>query len=328
MTQLQWNYDAGNPVIRPGQLHGDLDRVRTASGQVVRVGDVYRMYCWGTAADGANRVFIAEASVDQPNAWRGLGPVLGAQPDCPYNSLGPVLPCVLPSDDGPWLMYVGTNAPRRGNDAFWWYSAAAESHDGGLTWRYITTEPLIPCDKRYDKVGTGTLFVLRESGTYHMFYTACSEYIDTPAPGTPLVGIAYARSDDGRTWERTLDDLVVRPRVEAHGAPETWVAKPFVVREPRADGTMRYRMWVSAKQHRYAVRSLVSDDLLNWTWEPCDEREGDLGVGNAGAFDDHQRTYAAVIREGDQYRMWYTGNAFGSTGIGTATAPLPAGTAR
>ena len=53
MTQLQWTFDSSNPVIRPGQLHGDLDSARCASGQVVRVGDAYRMYYWGTGADGA-----------------------------------------------------------------------------------------------------------------------------------------------------------------------------------------------------------------------------------------------------------------------------------
>lgn len=42
------------------------------------------------------------------------------------------------------------------------------------------------------------------------------------------------------------------------------------------------------------------------------------GAGKEGAFDDRMRSYAAVIREGNEYLFWYTGNDFGRTGMGFA----------
>ena len=36
-----------NPIIAPGQLHGDLDVKRAGAAHVVRVDDAYQMYYWG-----------------------------------------------------------------------------------------------------------------------------------------------------------------------------------------------------------------------------------------------------------------------------------------
>ena len=55
--------------------------------------------------------------------------------------------------------------------------------------------------------------------------------------------------------------------------------------------------------------------LHNWPIAQC------FSPGGApGAFDDHQRCYACVIRTADEYRLWYTANGFGRTGMGYATA--------
>ena len=50
--------------------------------------------------------------------------------------------------------------------------------------------------------------------------------------------------------------------------------------------------------------------------------DGDLGVGSPRSFDDQQRCYANVVKHHAEYRMWYTGNGFGTTGIGYAATPL------
>ena len=62
-----------------------------------------------------------------------------------------------------------------------------------------------------------------------------------------------------------------------------------------------------------------SSDGVNWTWTNGGA-EGDFGVGARGSFDDHQRSYAAVLAHGGRLHCWYTGNGFGVTGIGYATA--------
>ena len=46
--------------------------------------------------------------------------------------------------------------------------------------------------------------------------------------------------------------------------------------------------------------------------------DGEFGVGETGCFDDRQRCYVSVIKSGDTYRCWFTGNGFGETGMGYA----------
>lgn len=324
MGDIRWTVAPSSPVIRPGQLHGDADARLTAPGQVIRVGDRYRMYYWGSSPAGENHIFIAESPVDQLNEWVGLGPVLGAQPDCPYNAKGPVIPMVLPRDDGPWLLYCGTNAAREPGTPFWWYTAAAMSDDEGLTWRYVTTQPLIKPGNRCDAIGTGTVFVLRENDLYRMYYTACSALRDTPArKNAPITGLGYAESADGLTWTRPSEDFLIPPRFDqvlptAAGPYEDWIAKPFVIEDTDAAGQPMYRMWVSGKTPTYRVHQLISEDGLNWRYIDADRVHGDLGVGAPGSFDGVQRSYATVIREDQTYHMWYAGNGFGGEGMGYA----------
>lgn len=63
--------------------------------------------------------------------------------------------------------------------------------------------------------------------------------------------------------------------------------------------------------------SHVTVDGLRWQW--CDAGpDGELGIGAPGAFDDIQRCYVCVVREGSEYRCWYTANGSGATGMGYA----------
>jgi hypothetical protein len=75
---------------------------------------------------------------------------------------------------------------------------------------------------------------------------------------------------------------------------------------------------------RYRIRSLTSKDGIHWQFhddwviDDAADTEPD-GIGAAGAFDDIQRSYPAVIKQGDIYHFWYTGNWFGQAGSGYKT---------
>ena len=156
-----------------------------------------------------------------------------------------------------------------------------------------------------------------------MYYTAIGEYYPIPAgvevshgPLLPRIGVAYAVSDDGINWKKPLDDLMIAPRAFDHDRYEYISSKPFILE----DGDT-WRMWISSCSPRYRIHSLRSPDGLAWEWNDSGPL-GELGIGDAGAFDDVQRSYAAVVRHGDEYRMWYTGNNFGGAGMGYAVGRL------
>jgi hypothetical protein len=90
------------------------------------------------------------------------------------------------------------------------------------------------------------------------------------------------------------------------------VSKPFVLQEK--DG---FRMWFNSFGYAYRIQEAISKHGINWQYVTS-KADSYLGVGQPGSFDDRQRSYACVIKKGNIYHMWYTGNGFGQTGIGYA----------
>lgn len=320
---IHWSFDPRNPIIPPGKINGPLDAKRAGAAHIFQMGDVYYLYYWGTGADGANRICVASCPVERPNEWTPLGSVLEAQPDTEHNRYGPSFPFVVPRDDGPWLMYFGAWGVPTPERKLPNTTCLALSDDRGKTWRHWGRQPVLPLDKPYDKSGTGSVCVLREKTGFRMYYTSLGEYVRRPdgvqtAHGEiiPTIGIGYAESEDGIHWTKPLKKLMVEPRGFGTEPYEYVCSKPWILREGAG-----YRMYVHTLGTAYRVRSLLSRDGLHWTWQPSG-LEGEMGVGEQGAFDDRQRCYVCVVRHGDQLRCWYTGNGFGSTGMGYATADV------
>jgi len=316
---IEWKLEPRNPVIQPGDLNGPLDAKHAGAGTILQLGDQYRLYYWAIGSDGVYRICQGDSSVDSPNDWQGLGSILEPQPDTDYNCQGPSFPFVIPADGDRWLLYFGAWGKPREDGTLPNSTGLAVSEDAGKTWNYDSNQPILPLDRPYDQSATGSVFVLREGGQFQMYYTSIGDYFPRPegvktghGDIIPRIGIAYATSEDGVHWAKPLVNLMVAPRAFDSEPYEYISSKPWIVREEQG-----YRMWISSCRPRYRICSLTSPDALNWTWMPSGP-DGDLGVGAAGAFDDVQRSYATVIRHGDEYRCWYTGNNFGRTGMGYA----------
>jgi hypothetical protein len=316
--EISWAIPSPAPAIAPG-LNGDLDAKHAGACSVVELDGQYHIYYWGIGSDGIYHICRAVSSVDAPNNWHPRGSVLQSQAAVDYNSKGPSFPEVVVVNDDYWLMYFGAWGKSRDDGKLPNRTGLAASHDGGESWEYVKHEPVIPLDKPYDCSATGSVSVLHEDGWFRMYYTSIGEYFDKPegvqtghGDFIPHIGIAYAESKDGIEWHKTYDELMVAPRGFDTEPYEYISSKPWVIRD--GDG---YRMWVSTFGTAYRIRSLVSKDGLSWEWNSSGI-DGELGVGDEGAFDDHQRSYACVVKHQDEYRCWYTGNGFGRTGMGYA----------
>jgi hypothetical protein len=317
---VRWSFDPSNPVIAPGQLNPQHDSRRAGSAHVLQIGDWYRIYYWGTGEDGRHSICVARSPVDDPNRWEPMGGVLGPQEETQYNCVGPGFPFVVPVPGGQWLMYFGAWGKRQEGKGLPNTTGLALSDDEGLTWRYWGDHPVLPLDRPWDREGTGSVCVLHEDGLFRMYYTSLGPYKPRPEGAQtghgdviPHIGVGYAESRDGIMWEKPLDDLLISPRGFDTEPYEYICSKPFVVREPGG-----YRMWVNTFGTAYRVRNLTSTDGLSWSWVESGP-EGDFGVGPEGAFDSKQRCYACVVKHGEEYRCWYTGDMFGQTGTGYAT---------
>ncbi len=318
-----WTIPNVGPILAPGQLHPAFDKAHAGAAHVLRHGDTCHLYYWGRGDQG-NVILRAESPAADPNRWSPAGGVLlKAQPETDYNADGPSFPFVLPVTDTRWLMYVCTWGRKRVENRLPNSTGAAISDDAGRTWLYAGEAPVLPLDRPWDRSGTGSVWVLLENGLFRMYYTAIGRYFPKP-PGVqtghgdviPEIGIGYAESRDGLVWTKPVADLLVRPRGFAVEPYEYICSKPCVVKDGPG-----YIMWVNTFGTAYRVHRLTSLDGLHWTWAKRQGPDGELGTGSPGAFDDHQRSYPCMLRHENEWRCWYTGNAFGRTGMGYAVAP-------
>jgi len=267
---------------------------------------------------------VAESEPGVPGGWRPRGSVLERQADMDYNFKGPGFPFVLPRDDGPWLMYVTAWGKPTPESSLENGTCVALSHDRGKTWSYAERNPVIARDTAYDRKGSGSVWVLRRGDQFQMYYTAIGGFYPRPegvktghGERIPDIGIAYAVSKDGIHWNKPYRHWLIGPRRFEAEPYEYICSKPCMVEENGG-----YRLWVNTFSTAYRVYSLVSRDGRFWKWTDSSP-DGELGVGPKGSWDDIQRSYISVVKSGGQYHCWFTGNQFGATGIGHATAEIP-----
>ena len=317
-----WKIPQKDPVISPGMLHESFDKSRAGAAHVIQLGDKYRMVYWGSDAQGLHHILQAETPVATPNHWQPVGvPLLGPQPETHYNCHGPSFPFLLPLTQDRWLLYF-TGWGRRDDANLPNTTGVAISDDGGMSWQYHSEHPVIPLDRAYDAEGTGSLWIVQDNGLLRMYYTAIGTYCAAPegvetghGARIPKIGIAYAESTDGIHWKKPLDDLVVAPSGFGVEPYEYICSKPCVVRQRHG-----YTMWVNTFGTAYRVHRLVSTDGLQWQWADRVGPDGELGFGEAGAFDHQQRSYPTIIEDNGTLHCWFTGNQFGTTGMGYAVS--------
>lgn len=334
LKPIQWTFDVNNPVIKPAQLHGQFDAKRASCCSVVQIDDIYRMYYWAEDSNGYYYIAQTETQIKPPHQWVPKGIILERQPDKPHNSMGPCYAQVIPRKDKPWLMYICAWGSPRADGTLPYGTNLATSNDKGKSWQYQGDDYILPHTQWFNIKGTGSICVLEDNGIYQAYYTSFAEYQDPPKDYAcyhakfhkkiPNTGIGYAESKDGINWYYPLDRFAVAPRgAVSKDYYEYLLSKPWVIKD--GDG---YRMWCGSMGSIYRIRSLTSPDGINWTfqdeWVFDDFRDTvQDGISPKYSFDDLQRQYPMVIKQGDQYHFWYTGNYFGQgSGMGFATGKI------
>lgn len=320
--RIRWQFDPANPVIKPGQLNGKLDDESTNCPSVVRLGDKYRLFYCGKG-QGKDFICMAESPVEDPNHWRGLGCVVGTDAGDETRVQGARWPWAFAFDERTIFLYYLSRGIQTPANPFPNTPRLIISEDGGDSWHEPSPEPFIGMDKPYDCVTIGSFCVVRVGKKLHLYYTASGCYTKRPTDvdvygrgPLALIGLGLAVSDDGLRWEKPYDHFLIPPRLFATEPYETKVAVPRVLQ----DGPF-WRMWVGCLAKHYRTCSLISRDAIHWHWQPSGAT-GDLATGSPGTFDDQQRCHSMIIKHGDQYRCWYTGNRFGGTGLGYAHGVL------
>jgi pimeloyl-ACP methyl ester carboxylesterase len=147
--------------------------------------------------------------------------------------------------------------------------------------------------------------VLLINGTYHMWYAGTNEGFSWR--------IGYATSPDGINWtKQNGGNPVITPT-------ESWelsnVSFPTVLYE---DGI--YKMWYAAGSSDAPTQIVYaySTNGINWT-KPAEDNP--VITRTAGSFDSQYLTVTGILREPDEYRLYYSGLNGTNWAIGLATAP-------
>lgn len=157
---------------------------------------------------------------------------------------------------------------------------------------------LSPSGTAWEVDGVGDPFILKENGTYKMWYRGNSFWWE----GRWFVNdgtIGYAESTDGVNWTN-------RQLVHSNGNVLTdylFTSSPWVIKEGST-----YRMWHSdyyvwvGGDWSFYISHLTSTNGINWS----NEQEVLRGSGNFSNNDDYNTGNQSVIREADgTYSMWY-----------------------
>ncbi len=313
--RLRFRRHPANPVLPP-LADKPLECGCCMNPWVLRDGDTWRLWYAGGDSDGHRRICLATSPVDDPAAWTRHGVVLDIGEPGAFDANWVVLPHVV-RVNGRWhLYYTGNSGTGKGLSAFPGIGLAVS--DDGERWQRHPGPVLAPSGRegdpdRYGIAGGSVLPVACPDGSteWRFYYTGCPTLGDTVFLDQQKT-ICLAVSRDGIDWQKLG---MVMSRIPERDYVNVAAAGPVVWRE---DGG--YRMVYSAIGTRWGYYSICyaeSDDGMQWR-RGVDAGD-DLVLSPSGdGWEQQMVEYPSLHREGDGWRLFYCGNGYGRTGIGTA----------
>lgn len=231
-----------------------------------------------------------------------------------------VLPCVARIGNKWHLYYTGRAANGEGLQSFRGIGLAIS--DDLINWEKWSKEPVLlgngfsEWPNNQGIAGGGSIIKLPTSESrdlYRMYYTL--------ATGTPSENLiedqakqsVVAHSYDGIKWSNKK--VVLRPRLDA--AYENAATTGLTVWETRNEWRAIYPA-IGTKFGAYSICEATSKDGLNW-YRGAPGENLSLPPGKT-AWENEMTAYPNIVHEGDKIRLFYCGNDYGRTGIGTAVA--------
>jgi len=318
-TVHAWQRDARNPILPPSAKGFDVGCCMNPF--VLRQGDDYWLFYAGADAQGRRRICLAVAPVADLTAWKRHGPLFDLGKAGSFDETWCVLPCLHRVGNRWHLYYTGRSADKgTGLQAFRGIGLAVS--DDLRTWKKHSDEPVLLGDGFPDwpdnKGIAGGARILEVPGAegkvrYRMHYTLATGKPSKKLAEDQAKQAVIAHSDDGLTW--TDKRVLLRPR------PDVPYENAGVIALNVWKTRTRYRAIYAAigsKFGAYSICEAVSADGL--TWERG-EPGANLALAPAGTgWESKMTEYPHVVEENGKLRLFYCGNGYGATGIGTALA--------
>lgn len=315
----QWQRDGRNPILPPGGIPEDVGCCMNPFA--IRQKDEYWLYYAGADKGGRRRICLATTPVDDLTAWKRHGALFDLGEKSTFDETWCVLPCVH-RIGGKWHLYHTGRNSQSGQGLQSFSGIGLHTSDDLLNWKpHGNREPVLRGDgfERWPDnkgiAGGGRILDLTdEQGTlYRMHYTLATGKAHKSIAVNQEKHSVIAHSRDGITW--TDKRLVLSARPEADYEDTATIALN-VWRS--GDEWRAIYGGIRAKDGAYTICEARSDDGLVWDRGAPGEN---LAIPHGpAAWESKMTTYPNVIEENGRLRLFYCGNGYGATGIGTAVA--------
>lgn len=327
LIRFKWKRDPDNPVIRPGS-GGAYNSTACMTPVVVPRDGEYWLYYAGGDSENKRRVCLAIAPQDRPTEFKHVGPILDVGAQDEFDALWMVCPRPFLVGDTWYMIYTGL--PSTG-----WSRGLSRSIEGlgmavsddGLNWRKLGMNPTLTGDHFEEYPGNTSIGgggpPLRVADddvtvTYRLY---CSLPVGRPSDDLRVNQEKLAivgHSTDGLQWTDFRIVMRRRPEIPREDCAANY---PVVWR----DGELLRCLYccIGTRWGAYSIAEAVSRDGYHWYRGEGGDDNLSIAPTEDDSWEGRMTCYPTVVREGGQLRVFYNGNGYGSTGIGTAVADLP-----
>jgi hypothetical protein len=272
-------------------------------------GDLYRIYF--SCRDAANRAHIGWVEIDitRPDVPLALSDAPLLAPGAPgrFDDAGVMMSWIAVARGDRYVYYIAWNL-RDSKPYHLSVGLAVGPFVGGAPEVAALAAPVLDRSP-VDPLFVSSPCVLVEGGLWRMWYLSGLGWPEAGGRTVPSYHLAYAESEDGKTWRPTGEVAL------GLGPGELGLSRPSILAGP--DG---YDMWFSfrGEDHRYRLGFARSRDGRTWQRE---DMEAGVTTSDRG-WDSEMIAYPFVFNHGDTQYMLYCGNDYGRDGFGLAARPL------
>ncbi len=315
------NTSGTNGRIPIGTSGGDTTHAYTPT--VIKDGDVYKM--WYSGSDGTNfRIFYATSPdgltwTKYDNSIPTASNTTGTNGRIPLGTSGgdtiqAANPSVIKDGDTYKMWYSGYD----GTNYRIFYATSSD----GLTWTKYDNTVLaasnttgtngrIPLGTSGgDTTGVYASTVIKDGSTYKMWYSGTNGSNARTFYATSLDGLTWTKYDNTAPTASNTTGTNGRIPVGSSGGDTLHAYTPTVIK----DGDT-YKMWYSGYNATYLTYYATSPDGLTWTkydnsiptTSSTTGTNGRIPLGTSGG-DATRAFFPTVIKDGDVYKMWYSGH--------------------
>lgn len=304
--------DPNSPILTPSSSTGTWDKTHVQNSFISINNNEYKIWYDGNGGLGWRIGFAT--SNDNGITWNKLPtPIITPSLSSNWEKevAEPTIIITSLNQYQMWYNSINTDHVLSGSDRFRTRHATSNNGIDWIPGDWVLTGNIGSWDTGGTARGRSIIY---KDGLYHMWYSATN---DNNLVSNPYWRIGYAISENGLVWNKqNNNNPVIEPTT-------SWelnnVSYPKVIFDAGI-----YKMWYAASTNDLPTQIVYAFSTDGITWEKPASENPVLTRGPAGSFDSTYVANPFVLKDGNVYKMWYSGFNGSNWSIGYAsTGPFP-----